>query len=213
MSHGDDETQCSKVSESQSSKVAELQSPKVAKPQGPNDSVTQGPNDSVTQGLKDSRTQSLKASVSQGPKIIPKLVGSVSIKAATANIVAPQPHLQAEVKPLTQEDLERYWKETAAELHLEEVMKNATVRIGEHIGRFEVDATTTYFADEFREHKIDVLESLRKKTGMKLLDCRVNPLFVEQNEKVYSPDDKYNAMLKENQHLALLRKLFPEIDY
>lgn len=142
----------------------------------------------------------------------PKLVGSISIKAVTS--VKPEPtRLQAEVKPLTQEDLERYWDEAATELGLVEVMKNATVRMGEHIGRFEVDAQTTYFADEFRSHKIDVLESLRKKTGMQLLDCRVNPLFIEQDEKAYSPDDKYNAMLEENHHLATFRKLFTEIDY
>ena len=121
--------------------------------------------------------------------------------------------LQAVVKPLTEEDLTRYWQETAEELKLQEVMKNAAVRVGEHVGRFEVDATTTYFVDEFRSHKIDVLERMRKKTGMQMLDCRVNPLFVAQDEKVYSPDDKYNAMLEDNRQLAALRKLFPEIDY
>ena len=142
----------------------------------------------------------------------PKLVGSISIKNVAEMKVAPS-KIQAEVKPLTEEDLVRYWHETADELGLQDIMKNANVRVGEHLGRFEVDATTTYFHDEFRSHKIDVLERMRVKTGMQLLDCRVNPMFVEQDEKVYSPDDKYNTMLQSNQHLAELRRLFPEIDY
>ena len=142
----------------------------------------------------------------------PKLVGSISIKSAD-DIKIEVTKLEAEVKPLTQEDLERYWKEVGEELGLAEVMKNAAVRLGEQTGRFEIDAQTTYFADEFRPHKIRVMELLRKKAGMKMLDCRVNPLFVEQDEKVYSPDDKYNAMLQSNPHLAAMRHLFSEIDY
>lgn len=148
----------------------------------------------------------------QSSPLPPKLVDSISIKSVAEVKVGPT-KIQAEVKPLTEEDLTRYWHETAEELGLQDVMKNATVRVGEHVGRFEVDATTTYFVDEFRSHRIDVLEQMRKKTGMQMLDCRVNPLFVAQEEKVYSPDDKYNAMLEENRHLATLRKLFPEIDY
>ena len=140
------------------------------------------------------------------------LVGGIGI-GNLPGVKVSSPRLQAEVKPLTQEDLEKYWHETGEELGLADVMKNGTVRLGEQTGRFEVDATTTYFVDEFRSHKIDVLERMRKKTGMQMLDCRVNPLFVAQDEKVYSPDDKYNAMLEDNRQLAALRKLFPEIDY
>ena len=142
----------------------------------------------------------------------PLLVGSISLSAVEDVKVTPT-RLEAEVKPLTQEDLDRYWQETAAELHLEELMGKATVRVGEHHGRFEVDAQTTYFADDFKPHKIEVLEVLRKKTGMRLLDCRVNPLFVSQEEKVYSPEDKYSTMLQSNPKISGLRHLFPEVDY
>jgi hypothetical protein len=142
----------------------------------------------------------------------PKLVDSISIKDAN-EVKVELPHLQAEFKPLEQDELERYWNEAAEELELTEVMKNATVRLGEHQGCFEVDAQTVYFAEDFRSHKMAVLERIREKTGMKMLDCRVNPLFVAQEEKAYNPDDKYKAMLEENRKLALLRNLFPEIDY
>ena len=53
---------------------------------------------------------------------------TVSIKSVVdVKVEAAVP--QVEVKPLTQEDLERYWKEVAAETGLTDVMKNATVRI------------------------------------------------------------------------------------
>lgn len=121
--------------------------------------------------------------------------------------------LEADVKPLEQEDLERYWHEAAVELELEELMGNAKVRVGEHHGRFEVDAQTTYFADEFKPHRIDVLEAIRKRTGMRLLDCRVNPMFVEQTGRAYSPEDKYKVMMERNAEMGSMRHLFPEIDY
>ena len=121
--------------------------------------------------------------------------------------------MQAEVKPLTQEDLERYWREAGEELDLAALLSKATVRLGEQPGRIEIDAQTTYFHDDFKPHRIDVIERLRKKCSMPMLDVKVNPKFVESEEVIYSPNDKYNAMLKINPKLMELRKLFPSIDY
>jgi hypothetical protein len=48
--------------------------------------------------------------------------GGISVKDIP---VAPQPAVTVkEVKPLTQDDLEQYWQQTAEELDLTEVMKN-----------------------------------------------------------------------------------------
>ena len=145
------------------------------------------------------------------PPGIPSISG-ISIK-TTVEDVEESAHRVTDVEPLTQETLERWWGEAAKELKLEEVMVNGTPKMGETNGMFEVDATTVYFAEEFKPHKIDVMEFLREKTGMRMLDCRVNPLFVSKEEVVYSPDDKYKAMLERNPQLAELRKLFPMIDY
>ena len=123
------------------------------------------------------------------------------------------PKLQADVKPLTQEDLGHYWNEVAAELNLQELMKDAVVRLGEQHGTIEIDAQTTYFHTEFKPHKTAVLEALRAKTGMKMLDCRVNQLFVGKEDVIYSPDEKYKAMLQNNPNMLAMRKLFPNIDF
>ena len=140
------------------------------------------------------------------------LSGSLSI-GSVKPVQVETPKVQAEVKPLTQEDLERYWREVGEELNLAALLSKATVRLGEQPGRIEIDAQTTYFHDDFKPHKIDVIERLRKKSSMPMLDAKVNPKFVESEEVIYSPNDKYNAMLKINPKLIELRKLFPSIDY
>ena len=140
------------------------------------------------------------------------LAGSLSISKVTP--VKPEASkVQAEVKPLTQEDLERYWAEAGEELNLANLLEKATVRLGDQPGRIEIDAQTTYFHDDFKPHKIDVIELLRKKASMPMLDAKVNPKFVEAEEVIYSPIDKYNAMLQLNPKLSELRKMFPNIDY
>ena len=123
------------------------------------------------------------------------------------------PRIAFEVKPLTDEDLKQYWSEAAEKLELIELMSEGIPYLGEQPGLIEVDAQTVSFFDEFKPHKIDVMEFLRAKTGMKMLDCKVNPRFVEKQEVIYSPDDKYKAMVAANPKLAELRKMFPNLDY
>ena len=147
---------------------------------------------------------------------LPSLTGSISIKLGTDVGKADTFDVRtvvADVKPLAQEDLERYWDEASKALGLGEIMSNGKVKLGERRGLIEIDAQTVYFTDEFKAHKIEVMEFLREKTGMRMLDCKVNPLFVSKEEVVYSPDDKYDAMLKKNPGIQGLRNLFPQIDY
>lgn len=114
---------------------------------------------------------------------------------------------------MTEEDLTAYWQEAGEALTLKELLSEGVPHLGEKQGVFEVDAQSVTFHEDFKQHKIDVMEFLRKKTGMKLLDCKVNQLFVNKDEVIYSPDDKYAAMLEKNPQMAELRKLFPMIDY
>ena len=142
------------------------------------------------------------------------ILGGISIKAAKdAGKMSEHPHIEVEVKPLTEEDLTAYWNEAAETLGLQELLAEGVPHLGEKSGFIEVDAQTVSFSDEFKPHKIDVMEFLRGKTGMKMLDCKVNPRFMEKTEVIYSPDDKYKAMVEKNPQLAELRKLFPMIDY
>lgn len=193
------------VAEPQSATVAEPHSDNVAEPQ--NAKITESHGGSETQPLSHPAASSAAQPLGKGSL----LGGSISINVAPVKVERPQ--IQAEVKPLTQEDLERYWQEAGEGLELTEVLQNATVRLGEKPGLIEIDAQTTWFADEFRQHRIKVLEFLREKSGMKMLDCKVNPMFVGKDEVIYSPDQKYNVMLENNPRLSALRRLFPQIDY
>ena len=140
------------------------------------------------------------------------MAGGISI-ANLPPVKVEQPRLQAEVKPLLQEDLERYWQEAAEELNLGLLMEKGKPKLGEHSGCIEVDALSTYFHEDFKPHRIHVMEVLRKKSGMPMLECKVNPLYIEKEEVIYSPQDKYKAMLQTNPKLVELRKIFPQIDY
>ena len=142
----------------------------------------------------------------------PIIPGGISIKSVQAK-VDPVQHITVEVRPLTEEDLTIYWHEAGEKLGLQELLNEGLPHLGEQKGFIEIDAQSVSFHEEFKPHKIDVMEFLRKKTGMKMLDCKVNPLFVSTDEVVYSPEDKYKAMMNQNPQLAELRKMFPIIDY
>ena len=143
---------------------------------------------------------------------IASMLGGISIKGIGAKPATVQ-HIEVEVKPLSEEDLTAYWQEAGKELGLEELLAAAVPHLGEKQGCIEIDAQTVSFHEEFKPKKIEVMEFLRKKTGMRMLDCKVNQLFVSKDEVIYSPEDKYQAMLEQNPQLAELRKLFPIIDY
>lgn len=120
--------------------------------------------------------------------------------------------VQVEAKPLEQGDLERYWAETADELGLADLMRGATVTLGENHRTIDITATETWFATDFRPHRIEVMERMRQKSGMPMLDCNVIPLFISKGTIIYTAEEKYRSMAERNPQIAALRKLFPEID-
>ena len=139
------------------------------------------------------------------------LQGSISIK-ASATVAPPRPRLQVDVKPLTQDDLERLWHEAGEQLGLAELLSASKVKLGDAPNTFDVEATTVYFSDDFKPHKIDVLQFIRNKTGLRMLDCKVIPLYINKEAIPYSAEEKYRIMVKQNPQLAELIKIFPEID-
>lgn len=143
----------------------------------------------------------------------PSLTGGFSIKINPTDKVAEPHRLVGDVKPMTADDLTAYWHEAATTLGLEELLASGVPRLGEKPGIIEIDAQTVAFNDEFRPHRIDVMEVLRDKSGMPMLDCKVNPMFVTQEELIYSPENKYKAMLEANPAMLELHKLFPQIDH
>lgn len=126
---------------------------------------------------------------------------------------APARRLVGDVKPLSQLDLEAYWNEAASQLGLETLLASGKPRLGEKTGLIEIDAQSVAFNDDFRPHRINVMQILREKSGMPMLECKVNPMFITKEELIYSPDNKFKTMLEANPAMLSLRKLFPQIDH
>ncbi len=157
-------------------------------------------------------TSSTGDTPSAGARRKPSLTGAFSVEVSSPQPTAT-PRLVADVKPLTQEDLSAYWQEAATALGLEELLTAGVPRLGEKPGTIEIDAQSVAFHDEFRPHRISVMEFLREKTGMRMLDCHVNPMFISQEELVYAPENKYKTMLESNPAMLEMRRLFPDIDH
>ena len=122
------------------------------------------------------------------------------------------PVLRTDARPLTQERLEEVWRQAGEALGIAPLLGDATVQLEEH-NNFTVVAENTFFSQDFRPRKTEVLEWIRKETGLSMIDCRVVVRYVEKDAKPSRPDDKYADMLTRNPHLASLRKLFPNLDY
>lgn len=122
------------------------------------------------------------------------------------------PPAEVEAPPLTENALQQYWNETAEELQLQELMQQAEVHLSDQIGHIEIIATSVTFHEDFKPHRIDIMEGLRRRSHMPMLDCNVKPLFVTKDALPYTPNEKYLDMLKKNPQLENLRKLFPQID-
>ncbi len=141
----------------------------------------------------------------------PSIAGAIRIGSIKpVKIDTSQIHVEA--APLTQDILEQYWNECAEELNLQQLLSDASVSLGEHPGLIDIKAKTVSFHDEFKPHRIDVMEALRRRCGMPMLDCKVTPMYIKKEDVPYSPNEKYNAMLQTNPKLFELRKLFPQID-
>lgn len=139
------------------------------------------------------------------------LSGGVSIKQMAAT-TAEIPVLQKEVEPLTQERVEVLWQQVGEALGIADLTASAKPELQEH-SHILLHAQTTLFSNDFKPHKMDVVQWLREQTGLRMLDCSVKVRYVEKDALPYSPDDKYQYMLKQNPNLAMLRQLFPQIDY
>lgn len=122
------------------------------------------------------------------------------------------PKLKADVEPLTQEKLEQYWSETAQELGLNDLLAQRKVTMGEH-GRFDIEAPGSYFETEFKPHQVAVMQKLRDKSGMPMLNCHILVKRQAVESVAYQPQEKYEAMRKINPDIDKLRKIFDELDY
>lgn len=142
---------------------------------------------------------------------IPTLTRSISIKPSAAR---PTASIPSEVKELTQEILENYWREVyeaSDDAKLRLLMENKSLELREH-GLFYIIADNSLFETEFKPYLVQVLQQLRHKTQMPLLNCKVIVHLPEKQAMLYNANEKYAELLRRNPNLANMRELFQEID-
>ena len=119
--------------------------------------------------------------------------------------------------PVTLEQLNTYWAEMLQAMRQQEPkfaeqLKDKELRI-EDDDTFVILVNNNYLDTEIRRHLVSMLTYLRQRSGRPQLNARVEVVYEEKEALVYSPRDKYDAMLQSNPALASFRVLFSEVDY
>ncbi|MBR4804432.1 MAG: DNA polymerase III subunit gamma/tau [Bacteroidales bacterium] len=132
----------------------------------------------------------------------------------------PAEEKKNEVITLSQEELEKQWMELA-ELKKLTNMEIFTTMNDKKLNfidqeNFEVEVSNSIYETRFKKYKNEILEALRYRTGIEDLNftVKVVPLYDENEAKLFTTKDKYEAMSKENPALDSFRSsLFQDIDY
>lgn len=119
--------------------------------------------------------------------------------------------------PLTQDSLQQYWNTLIGDLQesnkaLHDLLANRTIEYKDN-DLFDIVADSSYFEEEFRPHRVAVLERLRHMSRRPNVNCQVRVEYVETEYAAYIPRDKYEVMQATNPQIASFRVVFPEIDF
>lgn len=90
-------------------------------------------------------------------------------------------------------------------------MEDKNLELREH-GLFYILADNSLFETEFKPFAVQVLQQLRHKSQMPMLNFKVVVHLPEKEAMLYNANDKYTEMLRRNPHLAQMRSIFQEID-
>lgn len=152
------------------------------------------------------------------PSGMPRLMDSVSVNPAISQNVTTrvnalsQQQSETVVQPLSQERLDKYWDKLLENELYAPLLRGKKVEVTGDT-TFDIIANNSYFETELKEFKMPILEQLRAWTGIRDLLCNVAVRTEVQEEKIYRPTDKFNAMAEENPAIHELRKILTEIDY
>lgn len=141
-------------------------------------------------------------------------LSGISLKMAPAAMPTAEP--RQERPPLTQESLEECWRSMLGvmedkEPKLAATLKDRVIRL-EWEDFFVVEVGNSFVEAEIRPHLREMLEEMRRTSGRRLLNCKVEVVYEEREAVIYAPRDKYDAMSKNNPVLDTFRILFPEVD-
>lgn len=145
-----------------------------------------------------------------------KLSGSISIKMEPPKPLE-RPAFLNNSQELTKEAFDSHWANmlqmfSTSNLEIYNLLNGKEVDFPEK-SVFVIKTYDGYFENEFKKVQMQVLEDLRARTSMPLLNCRVELLVKEVDSLPVSPLEKFEAMKELNPALELLHKYFPKIDF
>lgn len=149
-------------------------------------------------------------------------LGGINIKPSEAVPTADVAQLvkgeeQQELPPLELEMLKPWWAEALHKLKAEQP------KLAESLGsrelkvdgkdHFVILVPNAYNEAEIKPYLVGLLETLRRLSGRRMLNCSIEIVYEEKAAVIYSPRDKYDALSAKNPALNTFKVLFPEVDY
>ena len=117
---------------------------------------------------------------------------------------------------LTIEIVEELWKNYSDsvedDVNLQFAMSHSTIELNDN-RLFTVTSDNSYMEATIRRNRKNILDFMREKTGIKVLDFLTAVTKQEHKKILYSPTDKFDYLKEKNSYIHTLKKTFKNLDY
>ncbi len=111
------------------------------------------------------------------------------------------------------EDLwSKYCENIEEDTNLQFAMSQASIELNDN-RLFTVTSDNSYMEATIKRNRKNILDFMREKTGIKVLDFLTAVTKQEHKKVIYSPTDKFDYLKEKNNHIHTLRKTFRNLDY
>ena len=111
------------------------------------------------------------------------------------------------------EDLwSKYCENIEEDTNLQFAMSQASIELNDN-RLFTVTSDNSYMEATIKRNRKNILDFMREKTGIKVLDFLTAVTKQEHKKVIYSPTDKFDYLKEKNNHIYTLRKTFRNLDY
>ena len=178
-------------------------------------SIQQQPQQSsniVTNNIPSATTPPQKVATNV---VIPTKTSTISI----SQNIPVAPNTENEKKnnelELTLEIVEKLWNEFMEKVedkNLHFAMSQTLIEVNDN-RLFTVKLDNSYIDSTIRKNRKNILDFMREKTGIKVLDFLTSVTKQEHQKVVYNPTDKFEYLKEKNSLMVNLRRTFKNIDF
>lgn len=111
------------------------------------------------------------------------------------------------------EDLwNKYCESIEDDANLQFAMSQSSIELNDN-RLFTVTSNNSYMEATIKRNRKNILDFMREKTGIKVLDFLTAVTKQEHKKLIYSPTDKFDYLKEKNIYIQTLRKTFKNLDY